>query len=223
MNLFYTLFNYLKWTLPVFKLLFKKQSVLIPVKTKNKPTSRFTYYMRGLVLIMFALSFTPATAQISASNGFSISTGAYSASGFGVNPYVAFRYNHYLSKGHHFIEGTFGVSSLESDVLKTFTNAKLFENDRLIAYEIVYGYDSQLWSSIPYFTAGVVGLNQGGQSKFGFVLGIGNRIYFESIFGSKNIGLRYDIRDHIISQSFNEQKSFIAHNLIFTLNLEFFY
>jgi len=180
-------------------------------------------YLMIFLLAAFIVIPNKANAQIKYNNGFTISTGMYSASGFGTNPYAAFRYNHYLSRGRHFVEASFGISSMDSDVLRTVANARLFENTRLLVYQFVYGYDPKMWTSFPYLTAGVAGINQGGQSKFAFVAGIGNRLYFDTIFGSRKIGLRYDLRDQMLSQRFNDKKSFIAHNLVFTINLEFFY
>lgn len=185
--------------------------------------NNFFYF--SILFLLAGLAMIPgkADAQINYKNGFTISTGIYSASGFGTNPYAAFRYNRYLSKGRHFVEASFGISSIDSDVLRTVANVRLFENTRLLIYEFVYGYDPKMWTSFPYLTAGVAGINQGGQSKFAFVAGIGNRLYFDTIFGSRKIGLRYDLRDHILKQRFNDKKSFFAHNLVFTINLEFFY
>jgi hypothetical protein len=181
------------------------------------------FYVMIFFMAILLVHPNKATAQIKYNNGFTISTGVYAASGFGTNPYAAFRYNHYLKQGRHFVEASFGISSIESDVLKTVANARLFENTRLLVYEFVYGYDPKMWTSLPYFTAGVAGINQGGQSKFALVAGIGNRIYFDTIFGSRKIGLRYDLRDQILKQRFNDKESFLAHNLVFTINLEFFY
>ena len=175
------------------------------------------------MLFMLVVGASNASAQLRTENGFTLSTGIYSASGFGSNLFGALRYNRYLSQGRHFVEASLGISSMESDVLKSVANASLFENQRLLVFEFVYGYDPKMWTSFPYLTAGVANLNQGGQSKFAVVLGLGNRLHFNTIFGSPNIGLRYDLRDHIVSQSFNSKKSFIAHNLVFSLNLEFFY
>ncbi|NOG45594.1 MAG: hypothetical protein HND50_10195 [Calditrichaeota bacterium] len=184
---------------------------------------KYSKFFMILALALFMIAPNKTQAQLKYNNGFTISSGIYSASGFGTNPYVGFRYNHYLNQGKHFVEASFGVSSMESDVLKTVANARLFESNRLLVYQFVYGYDPKMWTSFPYLTAGVAGINQGGQSKFALVAGMGNRLYFDTIFGSKKIGLRYDLRDQILKQRFNDKKSFFAHNLVFTLNLEFFY
>lgn len=205
-------------------LLSGKTPKLKPILIDNNGQKRISALMvLSFIILAFGINPKKAVGQINYNNGFNISLGAYSTSGFGTNPYAAFRYNHYLSRGKHFAEVSFGISSIESDVLRTVANAQLFENNRLLVYEVVYGYDPKMYTSLPYFVAGLAGVNQGGQSKFAVVLGIGNRLYFETIFGSKKIGLRYDLRDHILSQRFNEKKSFIAHNLVFTINLEFFY
>ncbi|MCB0281862.1 MAG: hypothetical protein H6627_02685 [Calditrichae bacterium] len=180
-------------------------------------------YGMAVLIILFFVVPQKGIAQLKTDNGFSLATGVYSSEGFGSNLFGALRYNHYLNQGRHFFEASLGLSSLQSDVLRSVANATLFENERLLVYEFIYGYDPKMWTSFPYLTAGFAGLNQGGQSKFAVVLGLGNRLYFDTLFGSPNIGLRYDLRDHIVSQSFNEKKSFIAHNIVFTLNLEFFY
>ncbi len=176
--------------------------------------------MIGLILLFIS---SPLMAQLKYNNGFTIAAGMYSSAGVGVNPYAALRYNHYLSEGKHFAELSFGISSVKSETLRSIANAQYFESSRLITYEFLYGYDSQMFSSFPYLLGGVAGINQGGQSKFAVVFGLGNRLYFSSIFGSKKIGLRYDIRDQMFSQSFNNRKSFLAHNLVLTLNMEFYY
>jgi len=176
-----------------------------------------------LAALFWVLLPRPVFSQLPSDRGITLSTGIYAAEGFGVNPYGALRYNQYFSQGRHFVEMGLGLSSLRSQVLESVSGAKLFESNRLISYEIVYGYDPRMWSSTPYFLGGVAGLNQGGQSKFAAVLGIGNRLYFKKLFGSGKLGLRYELRDHLLTQRFNRGSSFLAHNLIFTLNLEYFY
>jgi hypothetical protein len=161
-------------------------------------------------------------AQILYKNSLSLATGIYSSEGIGANPYAGLRYNHYLAQGKHFAEITLGLSSVESTVLQSTAGLQLFDGTRLVAFEIVYGYDPAMWSSVPYFVFGVANVNQGGQNKYAGVIGIGNRIHFDTLFGSKKIGLRYDFRDHILKQKFSEREAFIAHNLVLSLNLDLF-
>ncbi|MEZ4762025.1 MAG: hypothetical protein R3C26_02085 [Calditrichia bacterium] len=45
-----------------------------------------------------------------------------------------------------------------------------------MTYEFVFGYDKFPAGGMPFFVMGVAGLvKQGGQSKFAYVLGIGNK------------------------------------------------
>jgi len=175
-----------------------------------------------LLFFIFSFQIEESQAQIPYTSGLSIAMGIYSSEGIGTNPYAGLRYSRYLKQGTHFFEASFGISSVESSVLKSVAGVRLFDGTRLLAYEIVYGYDPKMWTSMPYFIAGVANVNQGGQSKYSGVVGIGNRFHFDTLFGSKKIGLKYDIRDHILKQKFTEREAFIAHNLVVTLNLEFF-
>lgn len=178
-----------------------------------------------IFILISVLSFNAEnlSAQINHVNGLTLSAGAYSAAGISTNPFFGLRFNRYLEKGTHFFEFSYGFSSIESKVLNAVTAGQLFENNNFSAIELVYGYDPKMWTSFPYFTAGVANISQGGQSKLAGVLGIGNRILIDSIFGSKNFGFRYDIRDHILTQRFNNEKAFMAHNFVLTVNLEYFF
>lgn len=176
-----------------------------------------------LLLILIGGNVSQTQAQVPYKYGLSLGTGIYAAEGFGTNLSAAMRFNKYFEQGRHFIEGSFGITSIESRVLDAIANTQFFENNRLISLEFLYGYDPKMWTSLPYFTAGVASISQGGQSRFAGILGIGNRIHFDKIFGSKKIGLRYDLRDHIFKQSYNDNKSFFTHNLNLSLNLEFFF
>lgn len=187
----------------------------------NKSTR--TAFIWISLFFLFGFSIRPSVAQIEQINSFTFGAGAYSSSGIATNPLFEFRFNRYLEQGKHFFEFSFGFSSVKSDVLNTFAGAQLFENNNLFTTELVYGYDPKMWSSVPYFTFGVANISQGGQSKIAAVLGIGNRILIDSMFNSKNFGIRYDIRDHILRQKFNSDAAFTAHNFVLTLNLEYFF
>jgi len=175
------------------------------------------------MFLALGLTIKPSYGQIKQVNSFTLAGGAYSSSGIATNPLIGLRFNRYLEQGKYFFEFSFGFSSVKSDVLNTFAGASLFENNNLFSTELVYGYDPDMWSSIPYFTFGVANVSQGGQSKMAIVLGIGNRIFIDSMFDSKNFGIRYDIRDHILRQKFNNDAGFTAHNFVITLNLEYFF
>jgi hypothetical protein len=200
-----------------------RQKQLQPIKIESKKDR----YGRSTLVILIALFFITAAneaqAQVRYNYGFSIGTGLYAAEGFGTSFSAALRVNKYFSEGRHFVEGSFGITNFESEVLKAIGNTQFFEHNRLMSFEFLYGYDPKMWTSLPYFTMGVASINQGGQSRFAGILGIGNRIYFDTLFGSNKMGLRYDLRDHIFKQSYNSSKEFFTHNLNLSLNLEFFF
>jgi len=204
--------------------LFLKKYKAQPVKIKNEIVRRYrSRIWIAVVPFLFVLNDSNAIAQVNYGYGFSIGTGLYASEGFGTNLSGAVRVNKYFSAGRHFVEGSLGITSIESEVLKAIGNTQFFENNRLLSLEFLYGYDPKMWTSLPYFTMGVASISQGGQSRFAGVLGIGNRIYFDTLFGSKKMGLRYDLRDHIFKQSYNSSSSFITHNLNLSLNFEFFF
>ena len=198
------------------------EKVMISNGKQNFKSGKSIYLFISLFLI-FGFNIQPSHAQIKQINSFTLGAGAYSSSGIATNPLLQLRFNRYLDQGKHFFEISLGLSSVKSDVLNTFAGAQLFENNNLFSTELVYGYDPKMWSSLPYFTFGVANISQGGQSKFAVVLGIGNRILIDSFFDSKNFGIRYDIRDHILRQKFNADAAFTAHNFVITLNLEYFF
>lgn len=223
-NRIYVFINYFKFPFSDFF-----RSVLLipkaqPVKIKDSyiPPKRSSRWMLIVPLVLL-LGAEYSQAQVKYEYGFSIATGLYAAEGFGTNLSGALRFNKYFDQGKSFVEGSIGIASLESEVLKAIGNTHLFDNTRLFSLEFLYGYDPKMWTSLPYFTAGVASISQGGQSRFAGILGIGNRLYFDTLFGSKKMGLRYDLRDHIFSQSYNDRSAFISHNLNFTINLEFFF
>ncbi len=174
-------------------------------------------------LLLAATAAIPANAQMRYENSLSFSFGAYAASGFGTNSYLGTRYNYFIMGGKYFVEGSFGVSSLHSKVLESVTQANVFESERLYNYEFIGGYDANPSGMIPYVIAGVAGLNQGGQSAFAGVIGLGKRIPLNGMFGSNQFGVRYDVRDQFFSQSINNSDPFTAHNIAFTVGMQVYF
>jgi len=164
-----------------------------------------------------------AHGQYQYQNSISLSGGVYAASGFGTNPYVAARYNYFLPGRRFFVEASIGFSSLKSDVLETISQSQVFASEDLYTYEFVLAYDANPSGVIPYITGGVAGINQGGQNTFSAVLGLGKRIPLGNVFGSDQFSLRYDVRDQIFSQQINNAEPFVAHNIQFSLGLQFYF
>jgi outer membrane beta-barrel protein len=171
------------------------------------------------------LQFSPneAAGQYQYQNSISLSGGFYAASGFGTNPLVAARYNYFLPGRRFFVEASLGFSSLQSDVLETVAQSQVFESEDLYTYEFVVAYDANPSGLIPYITGGVAGINQGGQNTFSAVLGLGKRIPLPNLFSSDQFSLRYDVRDQIFSQQINSAEPFVAHNIQFSLGLQFYF
>ncbi len=165
----------------------------------------------------------PSRAQLRYDNSFSLTGGVYAASGFGTNPYFGARYNYFIDGGRFFVEGAAGFGSIKSNVLEKVTKAKLFDTERLVSYEFVGGFDALPNSALPYVVAGVASVNQGGQTRFAGVVGLGKRIPLIGALGSNQFGIRYDIRDQIFSQSIGGSDSFIAHNIVFTAGFQFYF
>ncbi len=177
-----------------------------------------------LTAIMLALLFANPPAKAGGmDNGFGIMNGIYAAEGFGTNYYFGARYNHYFNKYRYFVEGNVGFSSLKSQVLENLAAFQVFKSEGLFTYEFLLGYDARPLGGLPYVVFGVAGLNQGGQSKFATVLGVGKLIPLAQFFDVKRFGLRYDIRDHIFKQQINDTGSFIAHNLVFSVGLQYYF
>jgi hypothetical protein len=164
-----------------------------------------------------------AQGQYQYQNSLSLSAGVYAASGFGTNPYVAARYDYFLPGRRFFVEASVGFSSLESEVLQSVAQSQVFETETLYTYEFVLAYDPNPAGLIPYITGGVAGLNQGGQNTFSGVLGLGKRIPMGNFLGSDQWSFRYDVRDQIFSQQINNADPFIAHNIQFSLGLQFYF
>ncbi len=156
-------------------------------------------------------------------NSFGIANGIYAAEGFGSNYYLGVRYTHLFSKWHYFVETSVGLSSLKSPVLNDLASFQVFDSQNLMAYEFLFGYDMRPLNGLPYVVFGVAGLNQGGQSKFAYVIGLGKQIPLAQFFDVKRIGLRYDIRDHIFRQKLNDNGRFTAHNLVFTFGFQYYF
>ena len=185
-------------------------------------THRYLLY----ITIVGSMAFTAqesARAQLRYENSLSLSAGAYAASGFGTNHFVGVRYNYFFLGGRYFVEGSLGFGSLRSRVLENVAKSQVFSSERLYAYEFVFAYDAFPSGFQPFFAFGVAGLNQGGESTFAGVLGLGKRIPLAGFLGTNQLGVRYDIRDQIFSQRINDSDPYIAHNLVFTFGLQFYF
>lgn len=177
-------------------------------------------------LVLFAaLQLFPreAAGQYQYQNSISVSGGFYAASGFGTNPYVAGRYNYFLPGRKFFVEASIGFSSLKSEVLETIAQSQVFETEDLYTYEFVVAYDASPSGLIPYIIGGVAGINQGGQNTFSAVLGLGKRIPIPNLFSSDQFSFRYDVRDQIFSQQISSAEPFVAHNIQFSLGLQYYF
>jgi len=173
--------------------------------------------------IILIFSAENANAQLPYRNSLALSAGAYAASGFGTNHFLGLRYNHLLEEGKYFVEAALGFTSIRSKVLQSISNAQIFESNSLYVYEFLFGYDNKMWGNLPFITAGFAGVNQGGQSRFAGVVGIGKRIILSKLFNTSHLGFRYDIRDQIYNQELNNSESFVTHNFVVTLGFEFYY
>lgn len=176
-----------------------------------------------VVLLAATTIQSSARSQLRYENSLSLSGGAYAASGFGTNQFFGVRYNYFFLGGRYFVEASLGIGSLKSKVLENVARAQVFETEKLYAYEFVGAFDHSPSGYLPYFTFGVAGINQGGQSKFAGVLGVGKRIPLVGFLGTDQLGVRYDIRDQIFSQQINGGDSFVSHNLVFTFGLQFYF
>jgi hypothetical protein len=175
------------------------------------------------ILLICAIIATPLAAQAQFQNSVTLSLGMYSASGFGTNPFIGGRYNYFITGGQFFVEAGVGFTSLKSDVLNTISQSQVFPTEDLITYEFVLAYDPNPRGYFPYILGGVAGVNQGGQTSFAGVLGLGKRMPFGSVFGSSQLGWRYDIRDQIFAQHINNAEPFLSHNIQFTLGLQYYF
>jgi len=179
----------------------------------------------GMAILIGTLMFAAPGVQAKGlfSNAMAFTGGIYSAEGFGSNFYFGLRYNHFFSKWRYFVEGSIGVSSLKSQVLQDLAAFQVFDSEKLLTYEFLLGYDMAPLGNFPFIVAGVAGLNQGGQSKFAYVIGLGKQIPLAQFFKTKRLGLRYDIRDQIFKQQINDANAFTAHNLVFSLGLSCYF
>ncbi len=176
-----------------------------------------------LIVVPLCLGISSAPAQLRYQNSLTLAGGAYAASGFGTNTYLGVRYNYFFLGGRYFIEASLGFGSLRSRVLENVAKTQVFESERLYSYEFIGAYDPAPSGYLPYLAFGVAGINQGGQSTFAGVVGLGKRIPLTGLFGSNQLGVRYDVRDQIFSQSINNSDPFIAHNIVFTLGLQLYF
>lgn len=181
------------------------------------------YTVVCVLLLASMMTCSSAYSQLRYESSLSLSAGAYAASGFGTNQFFGLRYNYFFLGGRYFVEGSLGTGSLKSHVLEDVAKAQVFETEKLLAYEFVGAYDYNPYGYLPYFALGVAGINQGGQSKFAGVVGVGKRIPLTGFLGGDQLGVRYDIRDHIFSQKINDSDPFISHNLVFTFGLQFYF
>lgn len=179
-------------------------------------------WILATIMLASLIGSSPAKAG-GLNNGFGIMNGIYAAEGFGSNYYFGARYNHYFNRYRYFVEGNVGFSSLKSQVLEDLAAFQVFQSEGLFTYEFLLGYDVRPLSGLPYVVMGVAGVSQGGQSKFAYVLGIGKLIPLAQFFDVKRFGIRYDIRDHIFKQQINEDNSFTAHNLVFSVGLQYYF
>jgi len=186
------------------------------------------YHSRSLFILLFiflVLGLFPvnSVAQVGFKHSISASTGIYAAAGLGSNVYINIRYNHLIDRGTYFFEGAVGLGSIRSDVLESVTAANIFDGNDLFTYEFLFGYDWRRKGTFPYFVLGFAGINQGGQSRFAGVIGLGKRILVGGLIESDKLGLRYDIRDQIFSQELNNSDSFISHNIVATIGIEYYF
>lgn len=192
---------------------------------KSRGFLPFLKNLPGMVtMICFLTAASPALqAKGIYTNSLTFTNGIYSAEGFGSNYYLGARYNHFFSKWTYFVEASIGFSSVKSQVLEDLAAFQVFDSEGLTAYEFLLGYDMKPLGGFPFLVAGVAGINQGGQSKFAYVLGLGKHIPLAQFFNVKRLGLRYDVRDHIFKQQVSDKGSFVAHNLVFTLGLTYYF
>lgn len=176
----------------------------------------------GMIGLVLLLSGSVRAGSIF-TNGLTITNGVYAAEGFGSNYYFGARYNHFFSKWTYFVEASIGFSSVKSQVLEDLAALQVFDSNDLMTYEFLLGYDMKPLGGFPFLVAGVAGINQGGQSKFAYVLGLGKHIPLAQFFNVKRLGLRYDVRDQIFKQQVSDKDSFVAHNLVFTLGLTYYF
>lgn len=180
------------------------------------------FHSAAFLLLLLPAINSEAGAQSRYQNSLTLSAGIYATEGFGTNPYGGVRYTYFLPGWQYFVEASVGVSSLKSAVLETISRSQLFDSQTQYSYEFVFAYDATPTGYLPYILGGVAGLNQGGQTKFAGVIGLGKRIPFGSL-GSSQLGFRYDIRDQIYSQQISNAEPFLAHNLTFTVGLQWYF
>jgi hypothetical protein len=148
------------------------------------------------------------------------SPGLFAASGFGTNPAVIAGYTYSFFGSRWFVEASLGFGSLRSKVLESVSRSRVFNSDRLFFYQFGAAFDYSPRGGMPHVLFGVAGVDQGGQSKFAGVVGLGKRIPLPGLFGGNSVGVRYDVRDLIFSQQVNNGEPFLAHNIVVSLGVQ---
>lgn len=156
--------------------------------------------------------------QIRYDNSLSVIGGAYAPSGFSTNFCFGAKYSYFFGAGRYFVEAGVLFSTLRSRVLENVSKTEVFDSDRLVTYDFTIAYDATPTGPFPYVAFGVAGINEGGQSAFSGIVGVGKRMML-----SGNFGIRYDVRDQFFSQSINNSDEFVAHNLMFTVGAQVYF
>jgi hypothetical protein len=180
---------------------------------------------RAAALSLFLLTSIScfADAQARFEHSISLSGGLYAASGVGTNFYYGARYDYYVLGGRYFFEASLCTGSLSSTVLEKVSKAQLFNSDRLTTYEFSVAFDANPSGTVPFLLFGVAGINQGGTTSFAGVIGFGKRVPLPGLFGVNGLGIRFDARDHIFSQTLNNSDPFIVHNIVATVGVQVYF
>jgi hypothetical protein len=181
--------------------------------------------LRVFALSLLAALTLPAAASAQGrfEQSLSLAGGLYAASGVGTNFYSCARYNYFFYGGRSFVEASLGVGSLESKVISAISKAGIFASDNLVTYEFAFGYDASPTGNLPYVLFGVAGVKEGDETHFAPEIGVGKRIPIPGLLGSNALGVRYDVRDQIFSQSINNSDKFVAHNIVVTIGLQLYF
>ena len=181
-------------------------------------------HISSVILVFISGFFASSRAQTRmADQSLSLSGGLYAASGVGTNPYFGGAYNYNVLGGRYFVEAAIGVGSLESKTLNAVSKAQLFASDHLVTYGFGVAYDAMPTGYTPFVMLGVAGVNQGGETSFAGVIGLGKRVPLPGFLGSNSLGFRYDIRDQIFTQRISNTESFIVHNIAATVGLQVYF
>ena len=177
----------------------------------------------ALCLVLMTTIPCYAEAQQRFEHSLSLSGGLYAESGIGTNFYWGARYDYYVLGGRYFFEASLCTGSLSSTVLEKVSKAQLFINDRLTTYEFSVAWDANPSGPVPFLLFGVAGINQGGTTSFAGVVGFGKRVPLPGLFGVNGLGIRFDARDHIFSQTINNSDPFIVHNVVATIGVQVYF